>query len=131
MSSSRADMIRLLEAELDYIEGGGYGKPAGKPSEERPIFYHSPSCINSWRVPDHGDECHEDCVLLDAVPPEHRKQALPCHHIPLNESGATVESLDGAVGQEELEERVKEWLRSTIKRLRNGEDVPGPPEVKY
>jgi hypothetical protein len=131
MASDKADMIRLLEAELDFIEGGGYGKPAGKPNEEKPIFHHSPACINSWSVPGHDAECHDDCVLLDAVPHGNRQESLPCHFIPLNEAGDTLESLEGKADQEQLEETVKEYLRNEIKRLREEGDVPGQPGVKY
>lgn len=128
---TKADLIRLLEAELDFIEGGGYGKPAGQPQEDKPIFFHSPICINSWHVPGHPDECHDDCVLLGAVPEQHRLAALPCHYIPLNAQGDTIKSLEETGDQERLEEAVKNWLRTTIERLKRGEDVLGVSEVKY
>ena len=59
----RDRLIRLLEAELDFLEGGGHGAPAGQPNQQKPIFYHSPACINHWIVPNHKTECHDDCVL--------------------------------------------------------------------
>jgi len=127
----RDQLIRLLEAELDFIEGGGYGRPAGQPSQERPIFYHTPACINHWMVPGHKSECHEDCILLDAVPQGHRNEAMPCHHIPLNQAGDTVNSLDREGGEERLEDTVKRWLRETISRLKAGEDVLSEPGVQY
>ena len=123
--------IRLLEAELDFLEGGGYGAPAGHPDQQKPIFYHSPACINHWLVPDHNTECHDDCVLLDAVPQAHRNEALPCHFIPLNESGETVRSLERKGGQERAEAVVRQWLKATIERLRAGEDVLGVSDVGY
>lgn len=129
MAGKNADLIRLLEAELDYIEGGGYGQPAGKPGEEKPLFYHSPACINHWQVPGHEAECHNDCILIDAVPEKHKSEALPCHFIPLNEKGETVESLEG--DREAAEEQVKAWLRKTIQRLKDGEDVAMPSNIQY
>lgn len=129
--SSRDDLIRLLEAELDFIEGGGYGSPAGQPAKENPIFFHGPSCINHWIVPGHGEECHDDCILMAAVPAEHKDEALPCHHIPLNAAGDTVDRLRKRGDQERLEGAVKEWLRTTIRRLKQDDNVLGSPEVKY
>src|SRR5512142_3395831 len=104
--TSRDDLIRLLEAELDCIEGGGYGSPAGQPGQENPIFFHGPSCINHWIVPGHPDECHDDCILLAAVPEGHRNDALPCHHIPLNAAGETVALLRQRGDRDRLEAAV-------------------------
>ena len=129
--TNRADLIRLLEAELNFIEGGGYAPRAGQPSGDPPMFYHSISCINHWFVPGHEAECHEDCILLGAVPAERRTEALPCHFIPLNAAGDTVKSLEARGGREHLEAAVKDWLHSTIEHLRNGEDILGVSDVKY
>jgi hypothetical protein len=131
MASDKADLIRLLEAELDLIEGGGYGQPAGEATAERPMFYHSLVCINHWQVPDHDSECHDNCVLLDAVPGSHRNEKLPCHFIPLNAAGDTVQSLEQAGDRDQVQEQVKQWLRATIQRLKEGEKPLGAGEVEY
>jgi hypothetical protein len=131
MASNRLDLIRLLEAELDFIEGGGYGSPAGEPTQNQPVFYHSLACINHWLVPGHESECHDDCILLDAVPEKYRSESLPCHFIPLNAAGDTVQSLEQRGDRTPLEDAVKEWLRTTIQRLKQGENPLGVPEVKY
>ena len=131
MASNKSDLIRLLEAELDFIEGGGYGSPAGEPPVERPLFYHTPSCINHWLVPYHKEDCHEDCVLMEAVPEEHRNKDLPCHYIPLNSAGDTVKTLERRVDRDELIHQVREWLCTTIERLKSGEDALGTADVKY
>src|ERR1035441_5034173 len=47
MAANRADLIRLLEAELDLIEGGGYGLPAGHPPEEHPMLDRKSTRLNS------------------------------------------------------------------------------------
>ncbi len=118
MGYDNAEMIRILEAELDVIEGGGYGRPAGEPNTERPMFYHSQACINHWLIPGRQDACDDDCVLMDFVPAGAKKEALPCHLIVLNEAGDTVKSLEEGGDQERLEREVKNWLRTTIARLK-------------
>jgi hypothetical protein len=130
MASGKDDLIRLLEAELDFIQGGGYGRRAGQPGGDPPVFYHSLVCINHWLVPDHESECHDDCILMDAVPESFKKAGLPCHFIPLNDAGDTVKSLAETGDRERLEETVKHWLRATIKRLRE-EGAREAPDVKY
>lgn len=124
----RSELLRLLEAELDLIEGGGYGRPAGEPNRERPMFERSLVCIDHWFIPGHDSGCSEDCILMDFVPPAHRAERHPCHFILLNEAGDTVRSLEG--NQDRLEEEVKAWLRKTIARLKTEEDRPGP-DVTY
>ena len=130
MGSRKEDLIRLLEAEIDVIEAGGYGSPAGQPSDEKPMFYHSLACINHWLVPGHEPECHDDCVLLPWVPAEHKNNAQPCHFIPLNATGDTVKTLEQKVGREQLEQQVKHWLQATVKQLKE-EDATDIPEIKY
>jgi hypothetical protein len=129
--AGNSDLIRLLEAELDVLEGGGAGSPAGHAGQERPVLYHSIVCINHWFVPGHESECHDDCVLLQAVPPEHRKAGLPCHHIPLNDAGDTVAGLEAQGDREKLQAEVKGWLRRTIERLKAGENTLGATNVRY
>jgi len=131
MAESKQELIRLLEAELDLVEGGGYQPPAGKPGEEKPMFYHGLACINHWFVPDHESECHDDCVLLDWVPDKDKKADLPCHMIQLNDAGDTVKALQEKGDRERMEEEVKKWLRSTIANLKKELESAGTGEVKY
>jgi len=131
MATNKDELIRLLEAELDVIEGGGYGSRAGAAGSEKPMFYHSLACINHWLVPGHEAECHEDCILLDAVPAGRRGEKLPCHFIVLNEAGDTVQSLEQTGDRERLEREVAGWLRAAIARLKNDERVLGLGDVKY
>jgi hypothetical protein len=53
-------------------------------------------------------------VLYDFVPEEYRTEDVPCHHIPLNRHGTTVETPQS---EEELRENVKHWLKRTISRI--------------
>ena len=130
MAADRADLIRLLEAELDLIEGGGYGLPAGQPTGERPMFKDSLACINHWLVPGQEGGCEQECALMQWVPAERKNEEMPCHFIPLNGAGATVKSFEGK--QALLEEAVKTWLKEQIRQLRSGDpNAPGAPEVIY
>lgn len=131
MPNKRSDKIRLLEAELELIEGGGCGLPAGEPMAERPMFYHSLVCINHWQVPGHGDECHDNCVLLDAVPEGHRDEKLPCHFIPLNSAGDTVQALEQGGDRERTQDEVKKWLRATIASLKAEAETDGEESAPY
>ena len=131
MAAANHDLIRLLEAELDFLESGGYASPAGEPGKEPRIFDKSLVCINHWFVPGHDAECHEDCVLLQTVPEEHKAAGLPCHHIPLNSAGDTVAALEAAGDRERLQAEVKGWLRRTIERLKAGENTLGVSDVRY
>jgi hypothetical protein len=131
VASRNADLIRLLEAELDLIEAGGYAPHAGRPLEERPVFSHSIICIEHWLCPDRKPGCGDDCILMDWVPEERKHSAsMPCHFIPLNAAGETANALEG--NPERLEAAVKGWLRTTIKRLREErESEVDSPAVTY
>lgn len=54
---------------------------------------------------------------MNFVPVEKRNEAVPCHHIPLNERGDTVASLEGEENAQELQKAVTKWLRWRIKKL--------------
>jgi len=85
-----------------------------------------PSCIN-FSDPNLTRPC-EDCLLMEFVPPEKRAEQLPCHWIPLNERGETVESFAQREGQQELEETVAHWLRDAIRRIGEARAEPHSAE---
>ena len=51
------------------------------------------------------------------MPLGHRAAAVPSHHIPLDEAGETVETMELKENQHELEEKLKNWLRQRIQEL--------------
>jgi hypothetical protein len=55
--------------------------------------------------------------LLDFVTPEHRNEEVPCHFIPLNTDGETIEDLELQDNQAKLEREVGRWLRERIKQI--------------
>src|SRR5260370_9818098 len=58
-----------------------------------------------------------DCVLMDFMPKECRYEAVPCRHIPQDETGETVDGLYRTATNEEIERSLRQWLLTTIKRL--------------
>jgi hypothetical protein len=109
------DVLEVLKAELDFLEGGGYGRSVHTPWNPTSIFQDSLSCIN-FNNPGQPHPCVE-CLLNDLVPPEARAEKIPCHHIPLNPHGETVHTMERQRPQVELESEVREWLRATIARI--------------
>ena len=112
MSTDTRDRLELLKAELNFIEKGGYGRPVRTPWRPTSVFQDSLSCLN-YGYPYRAHPCHE-CFLNDLVPPEHRAEFIPCHHIPLNAEGETVETLEMKDNQQKMEETVKAWLLAKI-----------------
>ncbi|HZQ21995.1 MAG TPA: hypothetical protein VFA89_04280 [Terriglobales bacterium] len=115
MSEDKRDLLEVLKFELSFLEQGGYGRSVRTPWKPTAIFRDSLSCLN-FNEPDRPHPCSE-CVLTDLVPVHSLEQDVPCHFIPLNKEGETVDSMERQYNQVELEDAVRNWLRSTIKRL--------------
>jgi len=117
--------LSTLKQELEFLNQGGYQKPIGsrqplfcmETSAEwrQPSFFEdSPSCPKQRYCPCNPEG---DCVLLGFVPGEHRHEAVPCRHIPLNDQGETINSLDRTTTHEKIEGTLRNWLVKTIERL--------------
>ncbi len=115
MMTNENDILELLKFELDFIEKGGYGRSVRTPWKPTSIFQDSPTCLN-FGDPARPLPCDE-CFLMRFVPPERRSESVPCHYIPLNEAGDTVEAISSKEGQQELEEAVKVRLRAAIRQI--------------
>ena len=115
MANDNRDLLELLKEELDFIEMGGYGRSVRTPWLPKSIFQDSLSCLN-YGYPYRAHPCNE-CHLIDFVAPEHRTEMVPCHFIPLDEAGDTIESLDSGENQNRTERLLKEWLRNRIAQL--------------
>jgi hypothetical protein len=72
------------------------------------------TCIN-YGYPYRAHPCNE-CHLLEFVNPQHRTEQVPCHFIPLNTDGETIEDLE-LDNQAKLEREVTNWLRARIKQI--------------
>ncbi len=115
MSTDNRDVLEVLKAELNFLEKGGYGRSVKTPNQPTSIFVDSLSCIN-FADPTHKHPCSE-CLLLDFVPAESTSQKIPCHHIPLNATGLTIQELEQNGDQQTLEDSLKAWLRQRIIQL--------------
>ena len=115
MSPDDRDILEVLKEELDYIQKGGYGRSVRTPWQEKSAFQDSLTCIN-YGYPYRAHPCNE-CHLLDFVDPKDRTQAVPCHHIPLNTDGDTIEDLELQDNQAKLEREVSAWLRARINEI--------------
>jgi hypothetical protein len=122
MPTDDRDTLEVLKAELDFIEKGGYGRSVRTPWLPTSMFQDSLTCLN-FGDPQQRHPCDE-CLLMALVPAERRSEKIPCHHIPLNPGGETVDFLERNGTQDEMEERVKNWLRNTIKFLEEIRSAP-------
>ena len=121
MSTDTRDRLETLKAELDFIEKGGYGRSVRTPWKPTSIFQGSLSCLN-YGYPYRAHPCSE-CLLDDFVPEGQHATTVPCHHIPLDAEGETVEELELSDNQQLLEEKVKTWLRARIKEIEDRREV--------
>lgn len=112
-------LVEVLKAELEFLNRGGYRKASWRPQF---IFEDSPSCLNYGR--EHKQPC-SDCVLMQLVPPEKRKETIPCRYIVLNEQGDTVDFLYRSGTQEELESALRTWLTQEIAKLEKAHAATG------
>ena len=115
MAEDDRDLLEVLKFELSFLEHGGYGRSVRTPWKPTSVFQDSLTCLNFGEA-ERVHPCDE-CLLYAFVPENSRNETVPCHHIPINQKGATLASLDEGYNQIELEESVKSWLRNTIQRL--------------
>ena len=115
MAPDDRDILEVLREELNFIEQGGYGRSVRTPQQPKSIFQDSRACVN-YADPNHSHPCNE-CHLLDFVSPEHKDEEVPCHFIPLNNAGETIEDLELEDNEAKLERGVKDWLRARIREI--------------
>jgi hypothetical protein len=117
MPAVKRDVLEVLRYELNFLEQGGYDrvKQLGLPVS---IFQDSLTCLNHGN-PLRPHACHE-CPLYDFVSAEGRAEDIPCHHIPLDPQGRTIEDI--AEPRARLE-KVKKWLQDTIADLQSDHGV--------
>ena len=128
MTTDDRDILEVLQAEFDFIEKGGYGRSVRTPWRAKSLFQDSPSCLNYADV-EKAHPCAE-CHLIDFVPDESRSEQVPCHFIPLNESGETIDHPNLADNQQKLEQALNVWLQAKIKEIETAPPATQqPPQV--
>ncbi len=115
MANEERDILEVLKAELAFVEQGGYGRYVRTPWKPPSVFEDSLSCIN-FNNPEQPHPCSE-CILQAFIPAAAQSEKIPCHHIPLNQQGETVYTMERQKTQAELEETLRNWLRERIARL--------------
>lgn len=114
MPKDDRNLLEVLKFELEFLEQGGYGRLPREAWRPRFVFEDSPTCMNFTSK---DREPCEECLLMQFVPEGARTEQTPCIHIPLSPAGETIASLYSTGTQQELEEALGDWLRSTIRRL--------------
>lgn len=114
MPKEKRDLLEVLKFELEFLEQGGYGRLPREAWRSRLIFEDSPTCANfnsREQIP-----C-EDCVLTPLIPGNAFEKNVPCDYIPLTPAGDTLDSLYRTGTQQEIEDALRVWLKTTIKQL--------------
>ena len=118
MAKDDRDILELLKQELSFIEEGGYGRSVRTPWLPKSVFQDSLSCLN-YGYPYRAHPCSE-CHLLEFVGSQDRSQPVPCHFIPLNETGNTIEEFEMEGNESKMRSVVKSWLQGKISQLEAG-----------
>jgi hypothetical protein len=50
---------------------------------------------------------------------------VPCHFIPLNDAGETIEDLEAQENQAKLERTLMQWMRTKIKDIEDARAIAG------
>lgn len=115
MAANLTRIIEQLTLERDILRDGGYGRSAGVPWKPTTLFRDSVTCLN-FGLAVKKRSCKE-CLLWEWVPEGHRHEDIPCHFVPLNESGETIASLEAQGERQRAEHVLLGWLERTIHQL--------------
>jgi hypothetical protein len=120
-----AEILKMFQFELRFLEDGGYGRSPHAPSRASYVFEDSPTCLNF----DDAARPHPcaECPLMEFVPPQFRGESAPCRFIALTEVGETIHHFYQSGTQMELEEALACWLRKQIERMTKQEARANPP----
>jgi hypothetical protein len=111
----KREILEKLKAELGALEYGRTRRSVHMPWEEVSFFQDSVTCLN-YGQEGRPNPCGQ-CMLMTWVPKGKRQETIPCHHIPLDGKGGTIESLDRGYNRHSVEEAVADWLRKRIAEL--------------
>ena len=120
MPNTRLETLILLKKELEFLERGGYG--GALPWRPVSMFLDSPSCPNRLDA-ERSTPCPQ-CWLYEFVPAEFSQEIAPCHFIALNKDGESIHSMSRQYTMAEVEQALRQWLKTEIRRLELPEDHP-------
>ncbi len=115
MAKDDRDILEILKDELAFIEQNGYGRSVRTPWVPKAIFQDSLTCLN-YGYPYRAHPCAE-CRLLDFVGAQDHSQPVPCHFIPLDDAGNTLEKLELDGDESRTVGTVKRWLQEKISQI--------------
>ena len=115
MPLTKEEIIQKLRLEKSILVDGGYGRSVRTPWRATEYFRDSITCPNVGE----SEKVHpcSECFLSEYFHPSYKDLALPCHFIPLNAEGETIDSLVRQGDVEKLEQALSQWIDATIKRL--------------
>jgi len=120
MPLTKEEIIEKLRLEKSILVDGGYGRSVRTPRRATQYFRSSITCPNAGE----SEKLHpcSECFLIEYVHPACRDLNLPCHFIPLNAEGDTIDSLVREGDTDRLEQLLSQWIDATIKRLEQEPD---------
>lgn len=113
VSKAKPDTLTFLKEELAFLERGGYG--GSLPWRPVSIFMDSPSCPNRLDK-DKSTPC-QHCWLYQFIPEQFQQEPGPCQFITLNADRESVHSMSRQYRPDEVEQAVRNWLKTEIRRL--------------
>jgi hypothetical protein len=125
MATELREILDELKLQRSILQDGGYGRSVRTPWKPTALFRDSVTCLNFGEAV-RKHPCSE-CLLWEWVPETHQNEEIPCHHIPLNEKGDSIATLQEEADRDRAEQALLAWLDATIERLeerlRRGEKV--------
>jgi hypothetical protein len=113
----KRELLEKLRTELGSLEYGRNRRSVHMPWENVSFFHDSVTCLN-YGLEGRPHPCQQ-CMLMPYVPENARAESNPCHHIPLDNQGNTIDSLDRGYNRNSVEDVVAGWLRAKIAEIEN------------
>ncbi len=113
--TEKRELLEKLKSELGSLEYGRNRRSVHMPWENVSFFQDSVTCLN-YGLEGRPHPCSH-CMLMPFVPVTAQAEMNPCHHIPLDTNGNTIDSLDRGYNRSSVEEAVARWLRARIAEL--------------
>lgn len=115
MYQTKKDVLTTLQEELAFLELGGYRSPQQAAWRPQFIFRGFP---HLFELPKPREASAMPRMRADGFVPNGSKQErYPCRHIPLDDSGQTLDSLYRTATEEEAYAMAADWLKKTIAGL--------------